>query len=341
MYKIRYTERNNSTASEYETKALLYLLSKREDSKSVDYIIIDCFNDLTGADHTFSNLWDIQSKGVSSLTPTLIGKHLITLFQNYLSEFDFTSYILVIPCLQERFFVHEIRDSFSINAFTTDGVVNINTALEKEYTRREKMIDPDIKRKIEDFLRIVEFVVCDLASYQYVKDLVNFKNKNIKPTELYLSIFHEIRDKQSSLKNIKTEGFELSRPIDVLQYNKHLERNKIYILVINRLVGIDVFSTNTLPLSYLDEISHLDQENRKDHILKCNSDICRTLFNKNNQDYFWRFLENITNLIVANPNLSVRNLYQLLDKSISESVFTLSEDATILFIALIKDGLQG
>jgi len=85
MYQFTTTERNNAKASEYETKSMLYLFGCRKDSKEMDVFIIDCFNDVSGADKAVQRLWDVQSKGVKSLNPKKIGKALITLFQNFIS----------------------------------------------------------------------------------------------------------------------------------------------------------------------------------------------------------------------------------------------------------------
>lgn len=48
MYTIKTSERNNDKATEYETKSLLYLLTKIKGHRSIDLFIIDCFNDVTG-----------------------------------------------------------------------------------------------------------------------------------------------------------------------------------------------------------------------------------------------------------------------------------------------------
>ena len=107
MYRIKTSERNNDKATEYETKSLLYLLTKIKGHKKIDIFIIDCFNDVTGAKSDFTESWDVQSKGVASLSPKTIGTALYTLFANYVSDIDFTHYLLFF-C---RFFIflHEIE----------------------------------------------------------------------------------------------------------------------------------------------------------------------------------------------------------------------------------------
>ena len=92
MYRIKTNERNNDKATEYETKSLLYLLTKIRGHKKIDIFIIDCFNDITGANSDFVESWDVQSKGVATLSPKKIGAALYTLFANYVSDIDFTHY---------------------------------------------------------------------------------------------------------------------------------------------------------------------------------------------------------------------------------------------------------
>ncbi|MCA6956607.1 hypothetical protein, partial [Pectobacterium polaris] len=89
MYTFKNTERNNKKASEFETKSMLYLLGMRTDSNEIETITIDCFNDVTGACNKFEKLWDIQSKNHSTLPPSKIGESLLTLYNNYVSDFDF------------------------------------------------------------------------------------------------------------------------------------------------------------------------------------------------------------------------------------------------------------
>jgi len=53
MYRFKTSERNNDRATEFETKSLLYLLTKIKGHKKIDIFIIDCFNDVTGAKENF------------------------------------------------------------------------------------------------------------------------------------------------------------------------------------------------------------------------------------------------------------------------------------------------
>lgn len=92
MYRIKTSERNNDKATEYETKSLLYLLTKIKGHRSIDLFIIDCLNDVTGVAEGYKDSWDIQSKNVTSLTPRQVGIALYTLFANYVSDLSFGQY---------------------------------------------------------------------------------------------------------------------------------------------------------------------------------------------------------------------------------------------------------
>lgn len=70
MYTIKTSERNNDKATEYETKSLLYLLTKIKGHRSIDLFIIDCFNDVTGIAEGYKDSWDIQSKKCCFAYPT-------------------------------------------------------------------------------------------------------------------------------------------------------------------------------------------------------------------------------------------------------------------------------
>ena len=43
-----------------------------------------------------TRLWDVQSKGNHNVGPKAIGRELVTLFKNYMSEFTFETYILFV-----------------------------------------------------------------------------------------------------------------------------------------------------------------------------------------------------------------------------------------------------
>ena len=102
-YTFKNTEINNEKASTFETKSLLYLIGKRSDSKEIEYVVFDCFNDVSGINKKFNEIWDIQSKGEKSLNPKKIGSYFYTLFDNYISTFSFKEFIFFSPILNQSY----------------------------------------------------------------------------------------------------------------------------------------------------------------------------------------------------------------------------------------------
>lgn len=95
-YLVSSSEKLRKSAAETETKAMLYLMNFYEDSDEIYYFVVDFFNDITGMNRTSRALWDMQSKGAKNSSPKAIGAELVTLYKNYISEFDFKAYILFL-----------------------------------------------------------------------------------------------------------------------------------------------------------------------------------------------------------------------------------------------------
>lgn len=92
MYQFSTTERNNETASEYETKAMLYLFGYRRYSRDMDVL-------------------------------------LVTLFLNYISDIEFKHYILFMPKLKEMYLNDEDMTYFQIDNFKLQYIDKIRQGL--------------------------------------------------------------------------------------------------------------------------------------------------------------------------------------------------------------------
>ncbi|MGZ0657020.1 hypothetical protein ACWPKS_15560 [Coraliomargarita sp. W4R72] len=342
MHVIRNSERNNQVASEYETKALLHLLAIDKAKDEISILFIDCFNDLTGTDQACGDLWDVQSKGVQSLRPKTIGESLITLFQNYCSGFTITESILFIPKLKNGHLQDEDLQQFGIKNILSEKRSKVREGLVEEYLRREgkKTLESKTESEIDSFLEQVKIVVANPSDWSYVKDISEFQDKGIYSEALYSAIFREIRDKQTAKKNINIEGVSYKTPSDILEYNKHFEKQEITTLMISRLVGMELFKDTSIPNSYFDELTGLAKDDRADLIQNNNECIARTLFNKNNKIGFWCLLEAIVLTLRKQDGLSPRQIYQRIPDSILYNVRTLDESSVIFFIALIMDGIN-
>jgi hypothetical protein len=340
MYKIQYTERNNKKANEYETRSLLYLLTMRADSDDISLFFVDCMNDLTGSNDDCTKLWDTQAKGVSSLNPTKIGIALITLFENYITELEFTHHILLIPKLNEGYLVNEDLSSFTFDNFKEEKQSFVINGLQGEYKRRnENTISQLIIDKVGEFINKVTFVVGE-DKEKYIKEITLFKNKDSHSVNFYQKIFDEIRDKQTALKNICVEGIEINHPSELLPFKKFLRGNDIKLMVLNRFVGTELFKGSAIPNSYFDEVKNLGNQDRLDLIQDNNERISRTFFNKNNKKYFWLLLENIMHTIAKNQTSDSRIIYEKLDNRLIKANYTMDEQSIIFFISIIKDGIN-
>ena len=332
------TEQNNQKANDYETKALLYLLSFRKDSNNIETFAIDCFNDVTGCNKNYSVLWDVQSKNVQSLNPSKIGSHLITLFHNYEHNFPFKYFIFLMPKLKDMYLNNENKEIFCFNNFKAKYHQKIQQGLQQEYKRRYKT--PINSGNINNFLNKVVFVIGNKSKCEYVKNITKFKT-NIVQDKFFEDIFDEIRDKQTSFKNITIHNCSINRPSEITKTNKIFKRVDFDALIINRFIGYDLFKNlNTIPNSFLDSIKDFDTETRKDIIQNANSEIARCLFDKNNKKLFWIFFEKLIYTIKMNLKNSSEGLYNIISNLKIEFPNELSKLTIIYLISLIKDGWQ-
>lgn len=359
MYKFLYTERTNEKATEFETKSLLYLFSMREDSKEIDTFIIDCFNDVTGINKDCDKLWDVQSKGVKSLNPTKIGESLITLFENYMSEIKFDFYILFFPKLKDIYFIDNDLPVFRIDNFKDNYIQKIIEGLGNEFIKRNYLnLDSNVRLNINQFLKEVNFVIADTSKSKYVKNIMSLKKEFEKDDEFFNNIFNEIRDKQSVLKNISIHNKEIKNIKEVLGFNKHLNKKDIEMLIINRIVGMDIFKNKGIPIEFYPIIKGKDKdvvsniiysnENNKGKTLVIqsilyaigNDSIFPSGFDSNNYYFFveilinnkvYKFLRKKNTIVILGENLyrvcdSITEFKHFINDNIFKLPFILKDD---------------
>ena len=102
-YKVSSSEKSRKSGTDAETKAMLYLMNFREDSAEIYYFIVDFFNDVTGMDRMARKLWDVQSKASKTGGAKTIGRELVTLYKNYVSDFKFEYYIIFLGGVPDTF----------------------------------------------------------------------------------------------------------------------------------------------------------------------------------------------------------------------------------------------
>lgn len=340
-YTVRSSERTRSSGAEYETKALLYLMNFRSDSNEIHYFVVDFFNDLTGMDRFAENLWDVQSKGAKNNSPAAIGKELVTLFKNYLSDIDFKEYILFLGGVSSTVRVDDTLDIFDWSNVNISALSKLKEGLKKEAKEKTYINDYDITdSNIDDFLKKVTFVIDNKPPNEYVKAIIKDHPNIIPKDKVLTTIFNEIRNAQSELKNNVVEGIVIQTTDEVLQHCRHLTNSEIRLLTLNRIINRNPVEKNSIPPSFLPIYSSWVPEKQREMLDECVQTLCKALFNKNAASEFWNLFENIYSLIVTNPNCAVQEIYQLLDTQIRNASPDFDAISLKYFISVVKDGIQ-
>lgn len=338
-YTFKNTEINNEKASIYETKSLLYLIGKSDFKKDVEYITFDCFNDVSGIDKNGNNIWDIQSKNVKDLNPKKIGKSLFTLFDNSISAFNFKAYIFYCQQLKNIYKIDELQRIYNYSNIEKETFSKIKIGLTEE-VKRVKGESMDYSDKIDSFLRNVLIVEDDTTPQDYLKGIVKFKNKSLKNDEFYLTIFKELQNIQSAKKNSSIEGKTIYRILDVIQFERHLKTLDIDTFLICRIIGVEIFSHKSIPISFLIYIKTLSAEDIKDLMQECNSNLSRCLFNKTSNKEFWKICEMIICYLTDNYITDIEAIF-LVNFNHYKPKYSYLDPLTIKYlIALIIEGFK-
>ncbi|SDD53656.1 hypothetical protein SAMN05428987_5182 [Paenibacillus sp. CF095] len=339
-YQVTSSERLRPSGSEYETKALLYLMNFRNDSNDIYFFVVDFFNDLTGMDKMGNKLWDIQSKGAKNSSPKAIGKELVTLFKNYRSEIEFGYYLLFLGGVSNTVRIDNSLNIFDINNVKPEAVKKLKEGLleesqEKTYIDHESITNEEI----EFFLEKVQFIIDDRKPSDYVKSILKIHPGIIPDEQTLVAIFNEIRDNQSSKKNIGVvENITIETSVEALDYYHHMTSNEIKILVLGRIINRNPFDKG-VPLPFSDTLHKAPPEKRKTILEDCQLALSMALFNKNRAGEFWGLFENVYSTIVSNPQDDINKIFKKLNPIlVNQSDF----DAISLkyFISIVKDGVQ-
>ena len=337
MYTFTNTEINNEKASDSEAKSMLYLVGIHQENEEVDIITFDCFNDVTGSTESFSKMWDIQSKNYSNFPPSKIGESLYTLYNNFISSFDFHEYILFCNPLNQDYLVDTSSPYYkfdNISESTKSGIIKKLTSMVQEKNKT------DCVPFLDEFLAQVSFYEDRHSKSDYIKSISKFKNTKIIDDKIYENIFKEIRDKQSSLKNSYIENLTIKQPNEVLKLNRHLTKNQIHTLIISKLVGIEIFSYDGIPMSFFNYVCELDEDDAEDLLLECRSNISKAFFDKNSYILFWSIIERITFEIHKEKSKKVDDVYEKTKSRINKIPQYLDEMSLKYLISLLISGYK-
>lgn len=341
-YIVKSSEKTRKSGAETETKALLYLMNLRKDSEEIYYFIVDFFNDLTGMNAFSDKLWDVQSKGAKGNSPKAIGKELVTLFKNFVCDFEFADYILFVGGVSNTVRINDNIHSFGIENVKVSALQKIIEGLKEEAKSKSYIKDTDITdANITEFLNKVKFVIDDKKPSEYVRAIIKEHPSLVSEEKVLDAIFNEIRDKQAGKKNIQVvEGVVIETKDEALRYFRHLTASEVRLLALQRIINRNPIGQG-VPMSFLPILRTCPPEQENDFIQECQTSLSKALFNKNSAEAFWALLENVYNIILSNPKLNVNGVFDGVDKDIRKNARDFDVLSLKYFIAQVKDGIQG
>ena len=232
----------------------------------------------------------------------------------------------------------EDRTYFQIDNFKLQYIDKIKQGLKSEYERRNS-IEPQ-ETDLDNFLQMIEFVIAEEQKQGYIRRITSFRSSLRLEEAFYDALFEDIRNHQTILKTKNIDGYQIMNAAEVLQYEKLLWKKEIDELVVNRILGMDLFNSRQVPNSFIDEIASLDAEDRKDIIQECQSDIARLLFDKNGRHIFWHFFGRLLSYADAIRVESPREIEEKIRRDNVVIPRILSQNSVVYLISALKEGLN-
>ena len=339
-YVVSSSEKTKGIGAEFETKAMLYLMSDRDDSHKIYNFAIDFFNDVTGLDIHSTKAWDLQSKGTKTGGPKDIGRAMVTLFKNYMSELHFDYLILFLAKVPSTLRKDDTLTSFTIDNIPEKVMVGIKKGLveesrDKTYINNKWVTD----QNIDAFLQQVTFVVDNKSKAEYIKHIIRLNPKFIPNDAVLDGIFNIIRDAQSSKKNNKSvEGEVVEHLRDATKYDRIIKVKEIRLMVVNTLINRNIVGSGT-PVCFFPIIQRFDGIKQKNIIEDCQLQIAVALSDKANTDSFWDLFNVIYDVVISNRCLTVTETYALIENDEAINKTLLDDFAIYYLISLMKEAL--
>jgi len=173
----------------------------------------------------------------------------------------------------------------------------------------------------------------------FIRRIASFRSSLRLEEAFYDAVFDDIRDQQTILKTKNINGYQIMNAVEVLQYQKLLWKKDIDALVINRVLGMDIFNSRQVPNSFIDEIVLLEAEERKDVIQECQSDIAKLLFDKNGRYTFWSFFGRLLTYTDAVRTEKPGEVIKKLKKDNVIIPKVLNDKSVVYLISALKEGL--
>lgn len=339
-YIIQSSEKVRGIGADYETKAMLYLMSCRDDSHEIFSFAIDFFNDVTGLNNFADKSWDVQSKGKKGSSAKTIGREMVTLFKNYMSDLTFDYLILFLADVPSTFRIDSTQTTFGISNVKPKALDSVKKGLKEEAISKTYIDDRLITdANIDGFLEQISFVIDDKSKADYIKQTISINPRFIQNDEILESIFKNIRDKQAELKNASVERERVTSLGEVYSYNRVLKSKDIRLLVINSIINRDVIKYG-IPVYFLPVIDKCDVKTKKDRVEDCQLRLGTLLFDKTFTDNFWNLLELICNAIESYPQYETKAIYELIKNNPCVRDDRLDILIVQYLISVMKEALQ-
>lgn len=341
VYTVSSSEKLRKSAADAETKSLLYLMNFYENHEEIYYFVVDFFNDLTGMNRMAGKLWDIQSKGANNNSPKSLGKELVTLYKNFISEFEFNGYILFIGGVSSTVRIDSTKNIFKIDNVNENAIEKLKEGLIEEAQSKTYINSDDVKdEKINNFLKKVLFVIDDKEPSEYVRSIIKDHVALIPKNDELIAIFNEIRKIQADKKNTNpVENITITTIDQSLNYYRHLTSGQIKLLVIGRIINKNPFEKGC-PVPFIDIYTSWPQESRNEALEDCKIALSRALFNKNCAEAFWILFNETYNQTITYPKKNVDEIFHSIDMDIRQNCPDFDVLSLKYFIATVKEGLQ-
>ena len=155
---------------------------------------------------------------------------------------------------------------------------------------------------------------------------------------MLISIFNEIRNKQSEKKNTIVEGVVINQIDDVLAYGRYLTNGEIRLLVLHRIINNDPLSKG-VPVPFMEIFLKFPEESRLNMIEQCQRALCMALCNKSTAQGFWKLFESIYKILIKYPQKNVNFIFHKIDDDIKDECPDFDVLSLKYFIAKIKEGI--
>lgn len=215
-------------------------------------------------------------------------------------------------------------------------MVNLKKGLEEEANKKTYIPNDKIdSTAIQDFISKVRFVVDDKQPSDYIRPIIGNNISVIPEDDVLTAVFNEIRDKQSSKKNISVvEGVTINDMSEALNFCRHLTIPEIKMFVLQRVLNWD-FLKQGIPTDFFDVIRNFPPESVNEKVEECQQACCRALFNNNCADGYWHFFGMVVDEINKNRNASVNAIYNIIPDDVLGACPDLETLSFKYFIAVI------